>query len=369
MVLCATSADAQNYFPKRVPPGWLSIRPYASAGIVESEFGAGSGTVARDRRLVYSCGHVLFDNGRWSRSFAFARAYHRASNPSSADYRRLRGYRYQSSYSGSESVRGFSSDFSIGFGWVNSDFGPPVPVPSAAAGNLLGSAAAKIILGYPSYLDFNYAPGGNYQHQTGPFARPFRQSFGTFYEIFGVSTGPGNSGGPVLVRQGTGHLLAGVLVSGGSNSAGIYALDSAAVSMAREALVQAGAFPPGPTRTAVFANRQPLLLPDASTTYQRRLLGVRGQGADLRRASLTLVVRAPFRGDLDVFLRSPRGRVRWVSRHDPDASGAHLRLMNYDITGDFLGSNPNGTWSLFLRDVLKDDRAVFQHAALAIGTR
>ena len=44
-------------------------------------------------------------------------------------------------------------------------------------------------------------PGRNMMHQAGPFAAPFTQDWDSFNGITGVSTGPGNSGGPVFVTN------------------------------------------------------------------------------------------------------------------------------------------------------------------------
>lgn len=369
VLLQPVTTEAQNFFPRRVTPSLLTQPPYSSAGIVASDFAMGSGAVAHDRRLVYTCGHVFFDWGRWSRSFRFARAYNRAATPPLRAYRPLRGYRYLSSYSGSSSAQGFSSDFAIGFGSTSSDFGPVLAVPPGPAISLVRSAASKFILGYPERMDFNGVAGGSFQHRTGPFNRPFRPVFGPFHWIPNVSTGSGNSGGPLLVRQGSRYVLAGVLLSGSQTTAGIYALDATSIFMAREALIQAGALPPGPTRWTNATNRQRLALPDGSSAYQARYLRVAGQGTDLRRLFLTLEITTTFRGDLDVYIRSPRGRVRWVQRRDPQAWRPHLRLRQYEITGDFLGSNPNGTWGLFMRDGFPQDRATYHYATLRFGTR
>jgi subtilisin-like proprotein convertase family protein len=80
-------------------------------------------------------------------------------------------------------------------------------------------------------------------------------------------------------------------------------------------------------------------------------------------------VDTPYRGDLDVFLRSPRGRVRWLSTHDGEDDQSNLILTDADISEAFLGTNPNGLWQLFLRDVFPSDRALFQSVELEVSAR
>jgi hypothetical protein len=59
------SATARAFFPVQIAPSDLASMPYAATGYVDSRIGGrlfrGSGGVARDPRLVYTCAHVLYD--------------------------------------------------------------------------------------------------------------------------------------------------------------------------------------------------------------------------------------------------------------------------------------------------------------------
>jgi hypothetical protein len=113
--VCFSHADAQVY-PQR---GLYS----QSTGLVTARFSdgvfRGSGVIARDPRLVYSCAHVLYADGVWATSYKFHRAYHSDSPPYSSDGVSPRGFRYFTNYApyaaqyGDNSYDAFSVDFVV----------------------------------------------------------------------------------------------------------------------------------------------------------------------------------------------------------------------------------------------------------------
>lgn len=363
-------AQAANY-PLRVNPADLSSAPYSSTGLLFSEIGLssfrGSAVIARDSRLLYTCAHVLYDNGRWSTDNTFARAWHDADAPAPHEMVSLRGYRYYASYSGSYSSASYDLDFAVGYRTLSTSFGPALGWYPDGGPVLRSTAATKLILGYPARRDYDRTPGYYYQHYTGTFTAGLRQSFGAYHTLNGLSTGGGNSGGPVLVNHGGTYFLAGILVSGSSSSVGVHALDSSANSMATGALAAMGVSVPTVTKTA--SNRAGFTLPDATRTYSRRTLSLSGLPASTTAARLSLRIDTPRRGDLDVYLRSPSGRIRWVKAHQSGENNDHLILSNVSYTATFSGYNPNGTWSLYMRDYYARQRAVFRHASLTVTAR
>jgi subtilisin-like proprotein convertase family protein len=83
----------------------------------------------------------------------------------------------------------------------------------------------------------------------------------------------------------------------------------------------------------------------------------------IRRLHLDTRISTSFRGDLDVYLRSPSGRVRWVSRR---AGGAaqNLDVRQAEYSGTFRGLRANGTWRLYMRDARIRNRARYHSFTL-----
>lgn len=345
--------------------------PYSSAGYLRTYVGketfSGSAAVAQDPRLLFSCAHVMLEKGRWAGLVGFRRAWNAEFSPDDAGTVFARGYYVFSGYTGSKK-RGydFDLDFSVSYAKAGEVFGPSAlglnEGPSGdpdGLGNLTSTSVPKLILGYPAYLDYNLRDGYYYMHQTGPFygAGPggdaFYPIYLAYYGIDYVSTGPGNSGGPVLVWKDSAWRLAGILISGAYDSAGIYAIDSYAKSIANSALA-AAASDAGDvganTFTAAAKLKKPLVLADGGKKYSSLKVGFSRIPGATTKVLLDLDITAPKRGDLDAYVRSPAGRVYVVASADPGVSGSDLVLDDHDISAAFSRTNPNGKWEVFVRD-------------------
>ncbi|MBL9154594.1 MAG: proprotein convertase P-domain-containing protein [Verrucomicrobiales bacterium] len=379
-----STASAQTILgPVRVTAADLAQAPYASTGVVDIVIGRngyrGSGSVARDPRIIYTCGHNVFENGTWASTLRFARAWNGSGDAPDSSYVTLRGFRHMTGYSdavtryGQDSNQAFAADFAVGFGTATSNFGNPLPVLVDGV-TPLRSTAQKMIVGYPAELDHTGSSGGYYQHRTGPFTAAASVILNPFLDFNRIVTGPGNSGGPTLVSQNGVWTVAGILVAGSSSTAGVFGLTSAANNVATEAITAAGGTvvnPPPPTTDAQksIANSQAALLADGSTKYVARHFSVSGLPTYATGVKLTLSITTPFRGDLDVYLRSPSGRIRWVAQHNANDGTANLSLSQEDLSDSFVGSNPNGRWTLYMRDFYRGDRARYQGATLTVSAR
>lgn len=365
-------AQAQVY-PIPVTTANLETAPYNSAGLVFTTIGGtgyrGSAVVARDARLLYTCAHVLYENGSWATDIKFARGWHASTGPTSAQMVPVRGYRSYATYSGGNSASAFSLDFAIGYNTATTSFGPAVSAQEDGGALLRSASTQKLVLGYPARRDYDGANGYYYQHRTGPFTAAMRQSFDSYHTLSGVSTGGGNSGGPVLAYVEGKYSLAGILVSGSTTGMGVHGLNSTASSMAKNVLTSLG-IPSSPApaagKTQTVANTSALLLPDGSATYSSRDLNVSGLPATASAMNFNLLVETTYRGDLDVYVRSPSGRVHWVKQHSPNESGRNLVVTNANYTTTFSGANPNGTWQVYMRDFYRTDRAYFKNSSLTI---
>jgi len=365
----ASVCSAQNYYyPEPIFPGDAAIAsaPYNSVGFVSVKVGRdtyrGSGAVAKDNRIIYSCAHLFYDSGQWATNVRFARAYSGKGKPSARALAKVRGYYVLAGY---VPAMEFSSDFAVAYG--NSPFGDPLEVlPAAAAVAGLTGAGYKMILGYPADLDYTWEKGFHYLHQTGPFATRFSQNSGPWYEAARVSTGGGNSGGPVLLSDGGIYKLAGVLVSGDDYGelGGIYAMSTASESAAALALdyVNNGA----PERASL---RKSILMKDGSSRYRKTALRFRGIPPFISRASIGLVIYGQ-NGEVDVSLRSPGGRVRQLVDSQDPTTWANATNEDIDISQTFAPSDDaNGSWTLSYRDVRLGAPALLYAASLTLYTK
>lgn len=329
--------------------------------------------IARDSRLLYTCAHILYDLGQWSTDVTFARRWNSSSSPSSSQMVVVRGYRFYSSYGGSASARDFSLDFAIGYRNGGASFGPAVDVFDDAGTALRSATTKKMVLGYPASIDYTFTSGGYYQHRTGPVARAMRQSEDSYHTVSGISTGGGNSGGPVLAERSGKYDLAAILVSGTRTTMGVHGLDSSAVTMAKNILAEldqpAPTTPTVPSKTQKRSNTSAANLTDGTTTYTTRTFAITGLPNSITSTKLSVRIDTTHRGDLDVYLRSPAGRIHWVKKHNLSETTDNLKLTDANYTSTFSGSKPNGTWQLYMRDYYDGDRARFQNATLTVVSR
>jgi hypothetical protein len=359
-VFLSPTHGKQVFFPL---PGLVDQSTGFMESKVDGEWYRGSGVIARDPKLIYSCAHLYYEGGKWATNYRFFRAYHGRSFPDSRDAASPRGLHYFTSYStgvksyGSDSDRTFASDFTVLYG--NSDFGPAVGWWSKG-GPALRSNQPKRVVGYPADIDYTGELGRVFQHATAWFDYPAYRVVGGFHEFEDVSTGPGNSGGPVFVRDNLGNEdLAGILVAGTRRTAGVVALDLSTDTLAGYALGLKEI-------TRSFSNKTPLRLPDGGKAYTAIPIKVSGFSGSIVRLKVSLSVTTRRRGDLDVFLRSPAGRIRWISKRD-GGTADNLQIDNLDLSGIFRGTAANGTWEIWIRDAVKGSASTFQNASIKVS--
>lgn len=339
----------------------------SSTGLMESLVGGywyrGSAVVARDPKLLYSCAHLFYEQGEWASDYYFHRACNSKGYPAEGSGASPRGLHYFTSYSsgvdayGQDSNAAFSSDFTVLYG--NSAFGNNPVSWWANGGPVLRSGKLKRIVGYPSRVDYTGAAGHCYQHATDWFTYDAYRVVQGFNEFDYVSTGPGNSGGPVFVQDSSGgSRLAGILVSGSRRTAGVIALDLSTHTLAGYALGLED-------QTQTFSNNTPRLLPDGASVNTVIPLNVSGFSGTIQKIKLSLNIATSRRGDIDLYLRAPNGRILWIAKKSSDTSD-NLILSGSNLTRWFGGYSPNGEWQLRVRDAVPNVRATFQSASLTI---
>lgn len=332
----------------------------SSVGYISVDEFRGSACIAWDPRLVFSCAHVFYEDG-WGSDFKFFPGYNSSAEPSSGGYP-MRGYRYFSDYADyalngkAESDEGFNWDFVILYN--NADIGDSLGAWHDG-GSQLRSKRSKLIAGYPAKIDYTGAKGSYYQHATDLFITSAQKEYESYHGFDGVSTGNGNSGGPVFVYDDQNQpCLAGILVSGSEDSAGVRALDQDTKAMAEAAIGDS-------SKKATFRNNTSLRLPDGASRFSSRAVEVTGFTSTLKSLKFSLNISTTYRGDLEVYLESPKGRIRWVSKRQGKAAD-NLVLKSANYTASFPGA-PNGNWTLYMRDAVKRNSATFNSFSLDIS--
>lgn len=373
VVLTASKLSAQVFqMPRYVTRSELAVTPFNSTGVLLTEVAGekyrGSAAVARDQRLLYTCAHVLYDDGLWATTGGFARMWDSPVAPTEAELVKIRGFHYYGAYSGGNSPRAFSLDFAVSYRNPTTNFGPALPVLINGGVALRDPLLPKLIVGYPAEYAATGASGRYYMHKTGPFTEPMTQERKSYHLIDMITTGRGNSGGPVVATiEGT-PTLVGILVSGSSFSTGVHGLNPAANTIADLVLADLDGIATGRVQTKVAKNSSTTRIPDSSRTYTARSLAISGLGTTAVGTTFSLRIDTPFRGDLDVYIRSPAGRLRWVQKHSLSGAGRNVILDKVDYRSNFYGTNPNGKWQVFMRDFYEDDIAIFRNASVAVQT-
>jgi len=197
-------------------------------------------------------------------------------------------------------------------------------------------------------------------HRTGPFTYDFSNMWESYFEVENVSTGPGNSGGPILVNTESGFALAGVLVSGSYAVAGAFGLNSE--SETAEVAVLASLAEGIP---ATIHQNKPVRLRDGTSTYTRSTYTFKGRPG-VAKVLVDLNITTNNRHQIDAFIRSPAGRVKVLASKANQVAEADLQISSQDISEPFLYTKAPGTWSLFTRDSVKGNPSTLASSALTV---
>lgn len=369
--------QAATTTPSRISSSLLTQMPYKVSGIIWGDslnpgwYTRGSGTVAASPKVVVSCAHVTFESGQWLQGFKFAPAYFSSAHPDAASNKTtIRGTWHWTSYAGGTSSSDFAKDFVAHYAYSNFAGGAYAGwwKSESTTSHHLMSTKKKLIVGYPG-------SDGFYMNSTGSFTSAYSQRSDRYFWNSSVKGGSGMSGGGVFVDYGTNdYRLSGVHVSGttdGSLGAGVRALDDAAYSLITSAITSAGGTtPPTPTpdTTKTFSSTSALNIPDNSSTWTVRSLSVSAMPASTTAVKISLNISHTYRGDLEVTLTSPSGRV--VTLHNRTGGSAdNVILSDQDVSSSFSGSNPNGTWKLSMRDRAARDTGKLNSVSLTISAR
>jgi hypothetical protein len=267
MLLLSAVFLRADYNSAPLDPGVTQQAPYKFAGIVFNirDSFRGSGAVVANPRLVVSCAHLPFSSSSmsWSTDNLWYLAYESADALTRSNGKPLPALLHFANYAdlatgggNSASLEAFGVDFVVYYTYE--DMAPGSAGFWYNGQAALVSPASKCIVGYPSGLYSSSTDARrNMMHQVGPFAEAFTQYWGNFDLLTGVSTGPGNSGGPVFVTNEAaltdadqGLRFAAVLVAGSEtslgdsyNEAGVVAATTSNWDMVNDALSGIGLAP------------------------------------------------------------------------------------------------------------------------------
>lgn len=383
--------------PTVVPQGSENYEPLYYTGVIENDVPYGDGTswisvasgaVAGHPRMVLSCAHLNYKkrigwygvgSTRWFLQ------WNQSAKPSNvgatgltlSGFYRFNGYASliealpgSENFSNGASAKDYVVHYHVSRNTANGYF---APLLEAGANFLLSASSAKTsfikkISGYPSgqYQSGDPSNHSYRMHETVPFQNKATVSFWPYMNINGVTTYGGNSGGPIWgwVKGRWAHTGV-VVTSDFKTQVGVVANHPEGMNLIFSALQDQ--FPDSPIFKNTVAVSGVGSIPDAGTLT--RTFVVSNMLGLTQSIKLNFYINHPRRGDLVITLRSPQKKVVTVFRSIPikNSSPANLSAI-LDVNG-FSSADPNGTWTLTIKDVYKTRAGTLLAAGMDITTR
>jgi hypothetical protein len=367
-------------YPKPVDAGLIGEDPYHFNGVVVSDLGRGSGFCAWNRRTFFSAAHVVCENGKWSPPPLWYGAVHSDTldpevEVQSRGYFRWNGYSEFTALNGAERPRAFGRDVILAYALTDLLEGEPAEMNLKGFQTLRGNNPV-MITGYPAEIAYTGESNSYFMHQTGPVTLNFRQEVTRYMTTTLISTGPGNSGGPVWSQLAGGALkVSGVLVSGLPGETGVYAFSPDINALTRVAGPVVRDIPSKPIVVSgvgrssfVFPMTKPKRIPDGVAKWTNFGFKVSRfpTEATVTKVLISLDIETAHRGDLVVWLQGPGGAVEQLALEEGGAE-QNFVLVDKDVSSSFAGVTANGRWSLRVQDRLKGDIATVKSIFLEIG--
>lgn len=364
-----------------VDPGDLNTEPYLFNGLVQSGDARGSGFVAENEQLFISAAHVVYDEDLgWQPAPTFIPGQNGDAPDidgeiASRGYFRWNSYARLAQEGGVDWRATFSRDVIMAFAF-EPFIGVTPPRIDYRGFSSLRRENLVFITGYPAEIDYTGESGGYYLHSTTPDFTQFSNGFGRYVTNTHLSTGPGNSGGPVWLQDRRGNWLpAGVLVSGLTAETGVYGMspDMRQFVNTSRPLLRTPISRMRPGRGIGFSNGfyrypRPRRVPDGRARWTRLPVRVANidREAQVSKVILDLTIETADRSDLVVRLVAPGGTYKELhSLSDPGE--ADLIFEQEDVTDAFAGLNPNGNWQLYIQDRIRGDWALVREFQLEIS--
>lgn len=384
LLLAALPAGAKpkTNTSQKVPVKLLNKAPFRHNGVVLTQNARGSGFCAWNKQVYFSAAHVVFGETDWVAPPVWGLGVHR-QNIRRKDVVRTRGYFHWNQYADlatsldSRKPSAFSKDVIIGYSFRDLAKGKPAVL------NLNGVADLKrgtksMITGYPAVNAYEEIEiSGFFMHRTRPQSIRFNNYSGDALEATLITTGPGNSGGPIWTRNSRGRWeAAGILVGGLPSETVVYGFSPKLNKLLGAAGNLVEKTDPGSlyasgvgASSLFFTKRVNKDIPDGLHKWQRFTTSVKAFDvtATATKVSISLDIRTKHRGDLQVALQAPDGQG--VILHNEGGAGRkNLVIRDADVSEFFDGSPANGPWSVLVQDRLKGDIATFRQYRLELST-
>lgn len=378
--LVSAETAPKTLIPEKIDPLLIGNAPYRFNGVVETADGRGSGFCAWSSRAIFSAAHVVWGEDGWGAP----PIWHSMSNGEALeeeDQIQTRGYFRWKQYASLVAATGqtrhaFGRDVILAYAFEDLISGQPAVLDLNGFKNLQGSSTS-MITGYPAENAYTAEPiEGYFLHQTGPGVTPYKVDHSRALRTTLITTGPGNSGGPVWIQQqDSSWKAAGVLVGGMPSETIVYSFSSDVNALTRAAAPLVKPKPENPVTSPgvtagsyFFAMNKPKRIPDGVTRYTdfRFTVGKFEEGAELTTVKLTLDIETAHQGDLLIILQGPRG-IQEIVHNEQGGGTQNLILTSKDFSSAFKGIYPNGNWSLRVQDRLRGDVATVKQVLLEIG--
>lgn len=358
---------------------------------IDRDLGQGSGVVAGNPKTFFTAAHLLYDkDAGWTGPPSWTGVG--ATGPS--DSTGARGYFRWADYStnvtanlaGQNASPAFSRDIALAWGLTPFIDGAPAEIDFSGSKKLLAQKNLSMITGYPETLDYEGVSSTGTLYATTPEFSLFTVDTGKFLNATYVSSGPGNSGGPIWIQDSGGNWAAsGVLVFNRPSEAGVYAFTPAVKSLMKAAAPLVGdvrkSVKNGPasitTSSARFVLPKPKKIPDGLHRWTKVPFSINRfeENTEYDGAFVDLTITTAHRGDLMVALMAPSGAM--VMIHDGaggseddlviDNFSAGQAFEDEEWEGD--AGHPNGIWTLLVQDRLKGDPSVITRFELEVRSK
>jgi subtilisin-like proprotein convertase family protein len=376
----AANANPKTASPVKINENEVNTAPYRYNGVVLAGNFRGSGFCAWNKRTFFSAAHVLYGEDSWLEPPTWHPANHSATLDD-AEGISSRGYYRWANYANlvawqTSSQKEFGRDVILAFAFRDFIQGSPARL------NLNGSNDLKrnirtMITGYPAdnlYVDESI--DGYFMHRTGPLVAPYRPFSGRALTTTLVTTGHGNSGGPIWTKDAKSNWrAAGVLVGGLPSETIIYAFSSDVDSLTRAATPvikrvteSSNEIGSVDASSLFFPYKKEIKIPDGKHSWTSVPIEVDEfpEFSKLKSLKLSIDIRTAHRGDLQVALEGPGG-VQVAVHNEQGAGKSDLIIKNRDFTAAFAGIDPNGKWYLRVQDRLVGDVAKLKSILLEIA--
>ncbi len=393
-LLLAGNVVAQNKpktaSPVKIDPLLIGEEPYRFNGVVEVEQGRGSGFCAWNARTFFSAAHVVFNPGDtatpgnqgewlappiWTPT-ANAEALDKTKSIQSRGYYRWAAYGDFASTAGSED-EAFGQDAILAFAFKKLIPGKPAKLNLNGLEDLQ-TKKKTLITGYPAvnaYLEDDIT--GFFLHQTGPVITPYRKLAGNALQTTLVTTGPGNSGGPIWTRKDafTDWQAAGILVGALPSETVVYAFSKntspllrAVTPVIKRKIGEPISVGGVSSYSLYFPFHKDTAIPDGVNKWTAFPITVKGFNSydTVKEIRLSLNIKTKHRGDLQVAIQAPNGVNSFVLKEN-GAGADDVVIKDLDLSETFTDVPPNGTWKLLVQDRLKGDKAVLKEIILEVA--